>query len=257
MDALNPQGIGLGLYLSKKLSKRLGGKIEVYSDARTGTTMTFSVSAKMEKDSSVYGGEMNIENAKISLVFKTDDIEEQKGIIQLPSITTQAMPRRTTYGNLPCDCVKVLVVDDEPLNTYVLQAYLKSVNVVSDIAINGAEALEKVKNKKCPKCHSGYTVILMDINMPIMDGIECTRAIQKLIDNDEVPYVSIFAVTAAAHLENSQVFAQYQTIGFTAIRNFCSCFVLITTLNSPEACIKARSIKCFEHILIKAVHLYY
>ena len=55
-----------------------------------------------------------------------------------------------------CKCPKVPVVDDEPLNIYVLQSYLRTVELPSDIAINGQEALETVKKKNYIKCHVKY-----------------------------------------------------------------------------------------------------
>ncbi len=213
-EALNPQGIGIGLYLTKKLSKRLGGKISVDSDKSQGTKVTFTIRAKIagsihrEESSSLEIG---------SHLFKLEDIEELKGSITIPTMRNSTMPSQRRQTKTSCDCSKALIVDDEALNIYVLQQYLKSVGIPSDTAINGEEALKRILAKHCLKCGTGYDIVLMDINMPIMDGIECTRAIQQLVAKGTIRETSIFAVTAAAHLENAQVFAEYQTIGFTAI----------------------------------------
>ncbi len=221
LTSLNPQGIGLGLYLSKKLSKRLGGNISVETKKDVGTQITFRVKAANPFQVMQLNTEERLLNAaSITPVFTADEFEELKGSITVPILKTTALsiPGKSTRTLGVCDCKRILIVDDEALNIYVLQSYLKSVGIAADRAMNGQEALSMVKEKLCCRCHHNYSVILMDINMPIMDGIECTRALQKMIAEHAIPNAFIFAVTAAAHLEDANVYAQYQTIGFTAIR---------------------------------------
>ena len=82
-------------------------------------------------------------------------------------------------------------MDDDDYNIYALNLLLKLLNVAKkdiDVALNGYEALEKVEalsnengNERC------YKLILMDINMPKMDGFECTKILNKQMDEGKIP----------------------------------------------------------------------
>ena len=83
---------------------------------------------------------------------------------------------------------KALVVDDNYLNQIVLKTHLEKMGFSIDLASNGQEALELLNT-------NFYDVTLMDIQMPIMDGIECTRKI-RLSDNKTLAAMPVIAVTA-------------------------------------------------------------
>ncbi len=87
---------------------------------------------------------------------------------------------------------KVLLVEDHLINQQVASEMLKKVGMVVDIAQNGQEALLKAKNS------GPYDAILMDIQMPIMDGYEATRRIRQIEGLRQIP---IIAITAHAMTE--------------------------------------------------------
>ena len=93
------------------------------------------------------------------------------------------------------DGLKVLIVEDNEVNQKVIQAMLQHYSVKTDVAENGEEALEKLKEKS-------YDLIIMDCQMPVMDGFETSAAIRNINDNDETyqtkSNVIIVAVTANA-----------------------------------------------------------
>lgn len=92
--------------------------------------------------------------------------------------------------------IRVLVVDDEEINRLFLVDLLKMNNIEPDQARDGQDAIIKWQNNQ-------YTAILMDIQMPVMDGFDATRAIRKLekeLGRTETP---IIAVTAY-HSEESK-----------------------------------------------------
>ena len=83
-------------------------------------------------------------------------------------------------------------MDDNAANIFVMQKMLNLLHYQTDKAMNGLECVNKVTEKGL----MGYLAILMDINMPIMNGFEAARAINKLIDEGKLPKTPIIAVTA-------------------------------------------------------------
>ncbi len=87
---------------------------------------------------------------------------------------------------ISCAGVRVLVVEDSLPNQELLKIHLESLECVSDYALNGKEAIEQLKKNK-------YDICLMDLQMPIMGGIETTKIIRMELKNS----VPIIALTAA------------------------------------------------------------
>ncbi len=85
--------------------------------------------------------------------------------------------------------IRVLVVDDEEINRLFLVDLLKMNNILPDQAKDGKDAVEKWQANT-------YTAILMDIQMPIMDGFDAARAIRQLEKKTGRPQTPIIAVTA-------------------------------------------------------------
>lgn len=94
-----------------------------------------------------------------------------------------------------CQCEQrnqILIVDDNVFNVMTLQCILKeSAGVESDAAVNGEEAVERVRARACGRCGHSYRLVVMDCNMPVMDGFTATRLIRA-----QFPDVYIIALTA-------------------------------------------------------------
>ena len=100
----------------------------------------------------------------------------------LPSET--GGPKRHSYGP-----VRVLVVDDNPVNLMVISALLESRGLVPLLAADGAEAVAFA-------CELDFDLILMDLQMPILDGLGATSAIRRFETNSSRPAVPILAYSS-------------------------------------------------------------
>ncbi|MBF0511440.1 MAG: response regulator [Candidatus Omnitrophica bacterium] len=106
---------------------------------------------------------------------------------------TKEIVTRHTAEELSLKDVKVLVVEDMVTNQKLLKVYLDMFGCRSDYANNGQEAVEKMKN-------GSYDVCLMDLQMPVMGGLEATEIIRREFNKD----IPIIALTAAAMKEDEE-----------------------------------------------------
>ena len=145
-------GTGLGMNITKQLIELMDGQITAKSEPGVGTVIALTL--PIQKDRRENDRRQN-ESSK-SLV---DDILES------------AAPAPSAYAAL-----KVLVVDDNATNHMVVTSLLGALVKQIDVAENGIEAIQALELAE--EKQSQYDVVLMDIHMPIMDGIEATLAIR-------------------------------------------------------------------------------
>jgi signal transduction histidine kinase/CheY-like chemotaxis protein len=86
-------------------------------------------------------------------------------------VTTEELYKRDIVSDKQLQGVHILVVEDNPFNIMVAQSLLERSGAIVEVATNGVEALEKIKPNK-------YRLVLMDLNMPVMDGFEATRQLR-------------------------------------------------------------------------------
>jgi len=129
-------------------------------------------------------GKMILNNLKRGGLEATFQFTAQKGFKSVPS---ESPPPAVEYDQNALG--KVLIVEDNEVNQLVLKGFIKKLGYTSDSALNGEEAVTKVAEHE-------YDLILMDCQMPIMDGFEATEKIRHyLADKNHIP---IIAVTANA-----------------------------------------------------------
>ena len=149
-------GTGLGLVITKKLLQMHNSEIYLSSEMGKGAKFYFTIQLDI-------GSEINKKNTDTNYEFENEDI---------------------------LTGVKVLLVEDYPMNIKVATKFLERWKIEIDVAENGKIALEKYEIGK-------YDLILMDIQMPVMDGYKAAEEIRK-ID----AHVPIIALTASATLNN-------------------------------------------------------
>ena len=119
-------------------------------------------------------------------------LEQQLNQAQLTNTLTKAPIKDSSEPVL-------LLVEDNKINQVVASALLKEAGVIFDIAENGEQAISKLNAKQ----NNPYKLILMDCQMPVMDGLEATREIRKL-DDPIVSKVPIVAVSSGIKSMNER-----------------------------------------------------
>ena len=184
---------GLGLYVSKKIIENLNSTLIVASTFGEGTTFSFSLdldqiaSKNSVQDTSSDNVLENIPN-EIDIASESISSSKLKNLIPSP---------------LCEDYAKLLIVDDNEFNRMCLGSMMKNAGIQHIEAINGEVAVSKVlesdKNLEPVKC------IIMDINMPVMDGWEATRLINQLYAQGKLKTLpTIIAHTAYCSQEDMQ-----------------------------------------------------
>lgn len=145
---INTQGVGLGLFICKKLSEAMGGDISLKSVLRKGATFKVRILD--------YGG--------------SEQQEEASKELKLNSLI---------HTKKPCNCVDVLIVEDDALIAQILSSFATNLGYYPDIACNGAEGVKRVMSsmeRPCKVC-KGIKAIFLDQNMPVMTGAEAAPLI--------------------------------------------------------------------------------
>ena len=157
------QGTGLGMVIVREIANQMGGTVAVESQLGMGTTVTIEVPLSISEDTG-----------------------KKEEVLQQPSADCMAG-------------ITVLLAEDNKLNQEITQYMLEEVGASVVIAENGEEAVRRFLNS----APGDFDCILMDIMMPVMDGLEAARMIRKA-DRADAKMIPIIALSANAFSEDVQ-----------------------------------------------------
>ncbi len=158
------QGTGLGLSIVRKLVDMMEGRIQIESERGKGTEVIIDLPLTLA------GAE-----AKKQEIKQEHAAQELKGI-------------------------RVLLVEDNEINTFVARRIMETQGILVEHAENGKEAVAMAADREA----GYYDIIIMDIRMPVMNGLEATKAIRSL-PRDDMKSIPIIAMTANAYDEDMRM----------------------------------------------------
>ncbi|CAD8200087.1 unnamed protein product [Paramecium pentaurelia] len=176
---MNTQGVGLGLLISNQILQNLNGDIQnglkLHSQLNKGSTFYFTIQiCDVQETFSLHDLEehnQESENSEQNSLFIPDDEKPQ----QLKIITKNLNIKASTKVSIGDP--KILIVDDVQLNVEMIARMIQDTAV--DWALNGYQAIQKCK-ERIKHNQEFYKVILMDLEMPIMNGFQVSKAIITL-----------------------------------------------------------------------------
>jgi len=157
-------GTGLGLAISKELVELMGGEIGINSQLDAGSEFWFTICV----------GKPPVQGSAVENAAETLDT---------PLASQATSPRIRPQG------AKILVAEDNVVNQEVALWHLQKLGLQADVAADGAEAIKSLQQLP-------YDLVLMDMQMPVLDGLEATRIIRDPdsgVLNHEIPIIAMTA----------------------------------------------------------------
>lgn len=182
------QGTGLGMAITRNFVEIMNGSIEIESEENVGTTVTLSFTFRVNTKETLTGKEPGAEETDTDKTVTGYSSQESKD---------DTPAKNSGFSGQIDGCI--LLAEDNALNQEIAETILKDAGLTVETADNGQIAVDMIK----ASAPGHYKLILMDIQMPVMNGYEAARAIRHLPDQ-ALSSLPILAMTANAFEEDRQ-----------------------------------------------------
>jgi signal transduction histidine kinase/ActR/RegA family two-component response regulator len=169
-------GTGLGLAISKRIVERLGGQLEVTSEEGAGSCFYFD----------------------LEFTFRIEDNSQLKTLTEAADLIINPTPAKIDFDSLNMNG-RVLLVDDHATTLEVMEKFLQKIGLNVTAVMAGKNAIEQVIT------NSRFDIIIIDVQMPGLSGLETTKIIRLYEDENQikrVPIISLSANTSEKNIED-------------------------------------------------------